>query len=163
MTPGLRWAALATAACCATSGGVFFAFSTFVMAGLRRLPAGTGLAAMQSINVTAVRPVFMTALFTPAAGCLVLGVHAVRSWPQRPALLLAVGGGLYLVGAVGLTVAYHVPANDALALLDPADAASAPSWQAYAVGWTRWNTARTAASLGAAALLVLAVLDDVRG
>lgn len=30
-------------------GGVFFAFSTFVMDGLRRLPPAQGIAAMQSI------------------------------------------------------------------------------------------------------------------
>jgi uncharacterized membrane protein len=32
--------------------GVFFAFSTFVMKALARLPAAHGIAAMQSINVS---------------------------------------------------------------------------------------------------------------
>ena len=39
---------------CAMMAGVFFAFSSFVMPALRRLPATQGIAAMQAINVAAV-------------------------------------------------------------------------------------------------------------
>jgi uncharacterized membrane protein len=38
---------------CAMMAGVFFAFSTFVMMALARLPAEQGVAAMQAINVAA--------------------------------------------------------------------------------------------------------------
>lgn len=37
---------------CGLIAGVFFAFSTFVMKGLARIPTEAGVAAMQSINVT---------------------------------------------------------------------------------------------------------------
>jgi hypothetical protein len=37
---------------CGLIGGVFFAFSTFVMKALASLPPAQGIAAMQSINVT---------------------------------------------------------------------------------------------------------------
>ncbi|WP_010496926.1 hypothetical protein [Paenibacillus elgii] len=40
--------------------GLFFAFSTFVMSALARLPAEQGIAAMQSINVTVLNPLFYT-------------------------------------------------------------------------------------------------------
>jgi uncharacterized membrane protein len=46
----------------ALNGGVFFAFSTFVMSGLARLRPADGIAAMQSINVTAVRLPLLLAL-----------------------------------------------------------------------------------------------------
>jgi len=36
--------------------GAFFAFSTFVMGALGRLPAAHGIAAMQSINVVVINP-----------------------------------------------------------------------------------------------------------
>ena len=69
-----------TAIACAVVGGVFFAFSSFVMAALRRLPAEQGIAAMQSINVLAVTPVFMTALFGTALLCVALAIaRAVRA------------------------------------------------------------------------------------
>ena len=41
--------------------GFFFAFSTCVMKALARLPPAQGIAAMQSINVTVINPVFMMA------------------------------------------------------------------------------------------------------
>src|ERR687895_14764 len=58
---GLLYAAtLVTALGCGLVAGVFFAFSTFVMAALRRLPAAEGITAMQWINILAVTPAFMT-------------------------------------------------------------------------------------------------------
>ncbi|HEX6215570.1 MAG TPA: hypothetical protein VFZ38_12150, partial [Vicinamibacterales bacterium] len=66
-----------TAIACAATGGVFFAFSTFVMQALRRLPPAQGVAAMQSINVTAVTPIFMTVLFGTAAACVMVGLRAL--------------------------------------------------------------------------------------
>lgn len=49
--------------------GIFFAFSTFVMPALARLPAEQGIAAMQAINVAAPNRWFMGMMFgTAAAG-----------------------------------------------------------------------------------------------
>jgi hypothetical protein len=45
--------------------GVFFPFASFVMPALARLPAAHGIAAMNSINVLAVTPVFMTRSLAP--------------------------------------------------------------------------------------------------
>ena len=88
--------------------GVFFAFSTFVMKALTQLPAPAGIAAMQSINVAAITPVFMTVLFGPALACVALAVTvAVRIRAPWPFALLAVAAvGMPLAG-VGYN-AYHV-------------------------------------------------------
>ena len=40
--------------------GIFFAFSTFVMGALGRLPQAAGISAMQSINVVVINPVFLS-------------------------------------------------------------------------------------------------------
>ena len=53
---------LFTALGCGLSAGALFAFSSFVMGALARLQPAQGIAAMNSINVVAVTPVFMTAL-----------------------------------------------------------------------------------------------------
>lgn len=45
----------ATALACGLTIGVFYAFSSFVMAGLNRLSTEYGMAAIQSINVKAVK------------------------------------------------------------------------------------------------------------
>ena len=61
---------------CGLSAGALFAFSSFVMRALARLPAPQGIAAMNSINVVAVTPVFMTALFGTGLLCIALAVWA---------------------------------------------------------------------------------------
>lgn len=58
MNTTLTTLATATAGGCALIGGVFFAFSSFVMNGLGRVSEPAGLEAMQGINVAAVRPLF---------------------------------------------------------------------------------------------------------
>ncbi len=128
-----------TAVGCALVGGVFFAFSGFVVAGLARVPEGA--AAMRSVNVTAVRPPLMVLLFGTAAACVAVLVVG-------PAALDRVAAAVYLVGTVGVTVAANVPLNDALER-DPA------TWPRYRRQWTRWNTLRTVAATAAAVLLLL--------
>jgi uncharacterized membrane protein len=136
-------------------GGVFFSFSTFTMGGLRRLPPVEGLKAMQAINVAAPTPPFMALLFGTAALCLGLAVTGVVRWGEDGSALLVAGGLLYLV-AIVMTVAFHVPRNDALALVDPASPGAAAEWTEYARTWVAGNHVRTLSGTGAAALLTLA-------
>jgi uncharacterized membrane protein len=135
--------------------GVFFAFSTFVMAGLRRLPAGQGMAAMQGINKSAPTPLFMLVLFGTAVIALVAAGLALRD-PSDPAAWLRILGAVAYLVAIGLTIVYHVPHNDALAKLDPNAPGSAQAWLDYARDWTRWNHVRT---LGTGAATVLFALS----
>ena len=61
-------------------GGVFYAFSSFVMPALERLQPADGIKAMQSINVTAERPGFMVAFLGTTLLCGYLGVRGVLGW-----------------------------------------------------------------------------------
>ncbi len=140
-------------------GGVFFAFSTFVMQALRRLPESQGLAAMQAVNVAAPTPLFMAALFGTALACGGLAVSALTRLAQPGAVWQLVGSGLYLAGVV-LTITYHVPRNDALARVDPAAAGAGAAWRQYASAWTAWNHVRTVTCLAGAVCLVLALRAD---
>jgi uncharacterized membrane protein len=161
MTPGssgFQVLTAGTALGCGLAAGVFFAFSSFVMSGLDRLPPGEAIAAMQSINITAVRPLFMTALFGTAAACLPLIVIGFRHRDERVGVLLLIGAALYLLGTIGLTMGFHVPRNDALALLDPKRADAAAAWHDYSVAWTRANHLRTLAALGAAGAFTAALI-----
>jgi uncharacterized membrane protein len=148
---------LAGALGCGLNGGVFFAFSTFVMQGLGRLPAAQGLAAMQAINVTAVTFAFMLALFGTAVVVGVLGVWAVTTWSEPYAPWMLAGAVLYLAGTIGMTIAFHVPRNDALAKVAPDAADAAARWGRYLSEWTAGNHVRTVAGLLAAAALTVAL------
>jgi len=147
---------LATALGCGLIAGVFFAFSTFVMPALGRLPAPHGIAAMQAINVAAITPSFMAALFGTGLACAILIVGSLATGPSRGAVYVLLGSLLYLAGAVLVTIVFNVPRNDALAAVDAASAEGASRWGAYLASWTAWNHVRTASALGAAALLTLA-------
>jgi uncharacterized membrane protein len=153
----LHAATLATALGCGLVAGVFFAFSSFVMAALRRLQPEEGIAAMQSINIVVVTPVFMTALFGTAVASLALAVWAVNSWGERYAALVLAGGVLYLVGTVGVTIVCNVPLNIRLATVHPQGAGAASYWNEYVTKWTAWNHVRTVAALAAAAALTIAL------
>ena len=143
-----------TALGCALVGGVFFAFSTFVMPALARLPAPQGIAAMQSINVTVITPPFMVALFGTGALCLVLAAAVLPAWPSGTSLRVLAACALYLCGNVLVTIVFNVPLNDAVAALDPTTAEAARVWADFLTGWTAWNHVRTVTALLAAALLV---------
>lgn len=133
----------------AVAGGVFFAFSDFVMRALRRLPDQSGLAAMQAINRAAPSPAFMTVLFGTAVLCIAIVASAVTRLDEPRAREEVVGSALYLV-SVALTVAYHVPRNEALARVEPASGPAGEVWRSYAGAWTAMNHVRTATAVAAA-------------
>jgi len=135
--------------------GVFFAFSTFVMRALGRLPAPQAIAAMQAINVAAPTPLFMLALFGTVPVCVALIASAVTSFDEPGAAHLLAASALYLVAPL-LTIGYHVPRNNALAAVDPSSGDGAHLWARYLKNWTRWNHARTLAPMVAAAVFILA-------
>jgi uncharacterized membrane protein len=144
---------------CGLLAGVFFAFSTFVMPALARLQPPQGIAAMQSMNITAINPLFMLAIFGTAAACIFLAVSSLLKWQQPGAAYLLVGSLLYLVGAVLVTGVFNVPLNDALAIVDPGSPDGASLWSNYLTNWTNWNHVRTVAAIAAAALFTIALGD----
>jgi uncharacterized membrane protein len=143
--------------------GVFFAFSTFVMPALARLPPEQGIAAMQSINVTALNRWFMSALFGTAGLCVWLAVASLKSRSDPGAGLRLGGSALYLVGAILVTIACNVPRNEALAAVRPDCAEAAELWARFLTEWVAWNHVRTGATLAACALLILAQLLPASG
>jgi uncharacterized membrane protein len=138
------------------SGGVFFAFSTFVMKALGRLPAAEGISAMNAINRAAPAPLFMLALFGTGAVAVAASVAALRHLDQRWAVYVLAGTALYLV-CLTLTAAYHVPRNNALALVDPTAPGAAQAWAQYLSSWTAWNHVRTVTAVAGSAAFILAL------
>lgn len=142
---------------CGLVAGVFFAFSTFVMPALTRLQPAQGIAAMQSINITAINPLFMTALFGTAAACCFLAVSSLLKWSQPSSAYLLVGSLLYIIGTVMVTIAFNVPLNDALAKVESSSAEGAKLWIGYLANWTAWNHVRTVTALAAAGAFIRAI------
>ncbi len=142
---------------CGLIAGVFFAFSAFVMKALARLPSAEGTAAMQSINVAVVNPLFWAAFLGTAAACVFVIISSLLRWQDPGAVYLLTGGALYLVGSLLVTVVFNVPKNEALAAVAPGDPNSASLWASYLASWTAWNHVRAAAALAAAASFTIAL------
>jgi uncharacterized membrane protein len=142
---------------CGMMGGLLFAFSNFVMKSLARQPFERGIRAMQCINADIQNPTFFLLFFGTAIASIVVVIAAIAGRSAAGAGLTIVGGALYLVGVIGVTMRYNVPLNNQLAAIDPADSDADVRWQMYLSEWLRWNHVRTAAAIVACALLMLAI------
>jgi uncharacterized membrane protein len=141
-----------TAVAGAAAGGLFYAFSTFVMRGLDRTGPVAAITAMRGINAEAnANAAFLVFFLGSAVLAMAVGVVALFQL-NRP------GGWLLLAGAVAgvlpliVTMAFNVPLNNHLDGVDLAGAAT--EWRAYLSTWTAWNHVRTVSGFLAGALLL---------
>ncbi|APW38414.1 hypothetical protein RD110_15425 [Rhodoferax koreense] len=141
----------------AVVGGVFFAFSAFVMKALAQLPAHQGVAAMQRINLVVLKPLFMAIFIGTtvlSAICVLAGFYP---WGTARSAWLLASGLLFFLGAFVVTGACNVPRNEKLRPMDPDSPQAAAYWPVYLREWLRWNHVRTAASLLSAACAGMAL------
>lgn len=151
-------AIIAAALGCALIGGIFFAFSNFIMQALARLQSSEGIAAMQSINVTVLNKWFLGIFSGTALVSLVLAGYAVSNWSTPPAPWILGGSVAYVVGCWILTIAGNVPLNNALADTSPNGDDSAQVWEHYLKRWTALNSQRALGSMVAALLFIMALV-----
>lgn len=141
-------AAVATA----LAAGVLYAFSAFVIAGLRSTPPEQAGAAMRGINVHAQRAPLMllmlASLGLPIAAAVVGGNESAAGAPWAITGAVTAVLGILVITAVG-----NVPLNERLARAsDLGD-----MWRRFVGPWMRWNHTRTALAGIASALFMVAV------
>lgn len=156
MTGFVVFATTAAVVVCGLSAGVFFAFSTFVLDGIDRLPPAQSIGTMQAVNRAAPTPLFMIVLFAPAALGLGSSVWALTHRGEPAAPWLVAGTTVYILGVLVVTVAANVPLNDTLAAL-PATA-GATAWSDFFEPWMWWNHVRTLAATAAASLYAVGLV-----
>jgi len=135
--------------------GIYLAFSTSVMGGLRQRPDAEGIAAMNAINDVIQNPLFLSLFLGSAASCTALAVTAKLSDEPQPWLRIG-SAAVFVVGSFVVTVALNVPLNDKLAAVDAATAHGAEVWHDYLSRWTSLNHLRAATSALAAIGLTVA-------
>lgn len=152
----------ATAVACTALGGVFFAFSTFVMRGLDRTDPLEAITAMRGINAEAqANGAFLLLFLGSALLALAVGVVGALRWGTGSGWLLVAGAVCGVAGFV-VTMAFNVPLNNHLDRLTPASLSAADAareWGDYLRAWSRWNHVRTATGVAAGALLVTALIQ----
>ncbi|MFQ5553559.1 MAG: DUF1772 domain-containing protein [Thermoplasmata archaeon] len=142
--------------------GLLFGYAVSVNGGLHRLKDSEYVAAMQSINIVIVRPVFLLAFFGPVillplAAYLYLGISASGF------ALLLLASVLYIGATFGVTVAGNVPLNNRLAGVDLSRASDEEVGQAraqYERPWNRLHAVPTFASVAATVAIFVAAVTS---
>jgi uncharacterized membrane protein len=152
-----RTLAITAAVGAGLSAGVYLAFSTLVMGGIRRLSPSQAISAMQGINKAApANPLLMLVLFGTGVVCVLLMISGFQHRDNPAAVWQIAGAGLFLIGML-ITIMYHIPHNDRLLKVDPNAGGASATWAHFYQPWMAWNHARTLASLGGTLSLVLAM------
>ena len=131
-------------------GGVFFAFSSFVMKALARLPSSEGIVAMQSINVVVLNRSFLGVFMGTTVVSVLVAVLAITGWAMPSAPFFLAGALAYVAGTFLVTGLGNVPMNDQLAAVSASDPMAVAVWDQYLDRWTLLNTIRTVAAAAAA-------------
>ena len=140
-------------------GGVFFAFSNFVMPALARIAPAEGIHAMQAINVTVLNRLFLGTFIGTGLLSIAAIVVALLRWDGLGSLCTVLAGATYVLGSIVVTMRGNVPLNNALMRIAQADALGEATWRGYVRDWTKWNTVRTIACFVAMALFIVALLS----
>ena len=141
-------------------GGVFFAFSSFVMKALARVTSSEAIATMQSINAVVINLSFMAAFMGTALLSVVMVILVLVS-TNHPSTMFFIGGAIfYFVGTFLVTIFCNVPLNNQLAAVSAMDPDATKFWMHYLKQWTMWNHIRTAAAMAAALLYTVGLIQN---
>ena len=108
---------------------------------------------MNAINTVIVNPPFMLVFMGTPIVCALLLHSAVKEGigSSLDNKLTTAGALVLLLGEFLLTLAVHIPKNDALAAYT--GGSDVATWANYYTTWTAWNHVRMLASIAAMALL----------
>jgi uncharacterized membrane protein len=139
-------------------GGVFLAFSDFIMRSLALTSGDGGVEAMQAINREVFRWVFMAMFLGMAPLSLLIVFLGGVIIGGGAGTLMMLAGLTYVVGCFGVTVFCNVPMNKALANMNLGNADTKGYWtKTYLPRWTFWNSVRTIACIVSATLMLFAL------
>ncbi|MEL6572101.1 MAG: anthrone oxygenase family protein [Pseudomonadota bacterium] len=145
----------------ATVGGVFVAFSDFIMRSLAL--SAQGSVTMQVINREVFRWIFMVLFLGLAPVSLAMALYGLNVVGGQTGTLMAAAGLIYVIGCFGVTVCFNVPMNNALAALQPGTGDIESYWSStYLPRWTYWNSVRAFACVLAAGVLAAALTLSFR-
>jgi uncharacterized membrane protein len=137
-------------------GGVFLAFSDFIMRSLAQTSGIGGSEAMQVINREVFRWAFMTLFLGLAAVSLFLVAFGLTSLDGTARTMIVLAGAVYLIGSFGVTIRFNVPMNEMLAGMETAHEITKMYWtEVYLPRWTFWNSVRAVACVASSILLMI--------
>lgn len=152
----MMYACLAAGLASALVAGVFQSFSDFVMKALVATEPAGGIEAMQTINRTVYRSVFIVLLLVLAPAAIAMTILALAVLNGPAVIWILAGTAIYLTSVFGVTLFGNVPMNNRLKDLGHRLAETVAYWRIYGVVWTRWNHVRTLGSAATAVCFLMA-------
>lgn len=131
----------------AVIGGVFSAFSEFVMSGLLRTAHAGGIEAMQNINRTALKSQFVAGILLIPPLSVLFAIYAMTVFNGTALIMIILAPIVYLPTVFLMTMFGNVPMNNKLEGLAQTSAEAAAYWVEYGRVWTRLNHVRSVGSV----------------
>jgi uncharacterized membrane protein len=139
--------------------GLFYGYAVSVNGGLGRLKDAGYVAAMQSINIAILNPLFFLIFMGPVILLPIATLMHRSILDSDRFILLLFASVLYIMGVFGVTAAGNVPLNNRLARIELSKASDQEITRAreeYERPWNRLHTIRTLAAVIAATLVFAA-------
>ncbi|WOE74523.1 DUF1772 domain-containing protein [Alterisphingorhabdus coralli] len=142
-------------------GGVFSAFSEFIMSALLKTETAGAIEAMQHINRDVIRTQFVAGILSIALFSLLFTVYSIAVFEGAALVTLILAPLVYLPSVFLMTIFGNIPMNNRLEGLDHRSELARAYWKEYGVQWTRFNHYRSLGSVLTAGLYIIAALTLV--
>ena len=136
-------------------GGVYFAFSFFVMQSLKKTSASDAIRTMNTINLVILNSPFMILFFFSSFIAFILFLENLILYKLMSNEGFA--SLIFLLGMFICTATKNVPLNNKLADFDFNDSNYNPEieWNDYYKNWIKWNHVRTTSCFTSMVLLFI--------
>lgn len=142
----------------AVIGGVFSAFSEFIMSALLRTTPAGGIEAMQQINRTVIKTQFVAGILLIAPLSVLFAFYSLTVFEGAALTTLILAPIVYLPTVFLMTIFGNVPMNNKLDRVDHTSTDAEAYWSKYVRDWTRLNHARSLGSVLTAGLYIAAAI-----
>lgn len=142
----------------AVVGGVFSAFSEFIMSALLKAEPASGIEAMQHINRDVIKTQFVAGIFSIAVFSVLFAIYSLSVFDGAALVALILAALIYVTSVFLMTMLGNVPMNNKLDRLDHTSSESEAYWREYGRNWTRLNHFRSIGSVLTAGLYIIAAI-----
>lgn len=122
--------------------GILYSFSDFIMKAFNTLSSRNAVAAMQGINITVYRSLFMVIFMSLVPISIITAIWSIATLGWTDSLFVVLGTLFYIVGTFIITGLGNVPLNESLKQVDINHQEVSSAWKSYYTRWTRLNTLR---------------------
>jgi len=145
----------------AVVGGVFSAFSEFIMSALMRTAPAGGIESMQHINVTVIKTQFVAGIIAIAPLSVLFAIYSLAVFEGPALITLLLAPVVYIPSVFLMTIFGNVPMNNKLESLDHTTSEASQYWPTYVRVWTRLNHFRSLGSVLTAVLYLFSAITLV--